>query len=77
MLLGLTVKGEGICKGLVHTLQNIKVIADFLPLELGSAHVILGVQWLETLGGMQVNWRELTMKFKFGGMAVMFPGIKV
>ena len=50
------VKGEGICKGVILTLQNIEVIEDFLPLELGSANVILGMQCLESLGGMQVNW---------------------
>lgn len=49
---GLTVKGEGMCKGVVLTLQNIEIVEDFLRLELGSADVILGMQWLETLGGI-------------------------
>lgn len=71
---GLTVKGEGMCKGVVLTLQNIEIVEDFLPLELGSADVILGMQWLETLGGMQVNWRTLTMKFRIRGTAVTLQG---
>lgn len=55
---------------LILTLQNIEVVEDFLPLELGSADVILGMQWLELLGGMQVNWKNLTMRFKVVGVGV-------
>ena len=52
---GAAVKGKGVCRGVILTLQNIEIVVDFLPLELGSADVILGMQWLESLGGMQVN----------------------
>lgn len=34
---GLTVKGAGICKGVVLTLQNIEVVEDFLPSRVGPA----------------------------------------
>ena len=67
---GLPFKGEGLCKGVVLQLSNIEVRADFLPLRLRSTDVILGMQWLETLGGMQVNWRNLTMSFKQDGLPV-------
>ena len=60
----LSIKGEGLCKGVTPHLQNLEVIADFLPLKLGSADVILGMQWLETLGGMQVDWKNLMMQFR-------------
>lgn len=62
------------CKGVVLTLQNIEIMEDFLPLELGSADVNLGMQWLEMLGGMQVNWKALTMKFWISGTAVTLQG---
>lgn len=71
---GLTIKGEGMCKGVVLSLQNIEIVVDFLPLELGSADVISGMQWLETLDGMQVNWKTITMKFRIGGTAVTLQG---
>lgn len=45
-----------------------------MPLELGSADVIFGMQWLETLGGIQVNWKNLTMRFRVGGVAVSLQG---
>lgn len=62
------------CKGVVLTLQNIEIMEDFLLLELGSTDVILGMQWLETLRGMQVNWKALTMKFRISGIAVTLQG---
>ena len=71
---GLYVKGEGLCKGVVLQLPNIEVKADFLPLRLGSTNVIFGMQWLETLGGMQVNWRNLAMSFKQDGLPVTLQG---
>lgn len=45
---GLTVKAAGVCKGVVLTLQNIEVVEDFLPLELGQRrchprYAVLGV----------------------------------
>ena len=62
---------------MVLSLQNIDVIEDFLPLELGNYDVILGMKWSEILGVMQINWKELTVKFKVGGVSVTLPGILV
>lgn len=55
-------------------LQSIKIVEDFLPLELGSSDVILGMKWLKTLGSMAVNWKTLTMKFKVGETPVLLQG---
>ena len=33
---GQAIKGEGICKGVVLTIQNIEIVEDFLPLDLGK-----------------------------------------
>ena len=47
---GASVKGTGVCRAVPLSLQALEILDDFLPLELGSTDVILGVQWLETLG---------------------------
>lgn len=71
---GLSVKGEGVCRGVIVTLQEIEVVEDFLPLELGNSDMILGIKWLETLGVMTVNWKNLSMKFTLGDRQVSLKG---
>ena len=62
------------CKNLLLALQDIEIIEDFWPLDLGSADVILGMQWLEKLGMMQVNWKTLLMKFQLGTTTITLKG---
>ncbi|KAL2503468.1 Transposon Tf2-8 polyprotein [Abeliophyllum distichum] len=70
----LTVQGVGICKGVSLEIQSVHIKEDFLPLELGSSDVILGMKWLAILGGTQVNRKELTMKFQVGRTSVTLQG---
>lgn len=44
-------------------LQCVEFSAEFLLLPLGSCGVVLGVQWLSTLGDIKMNFKELTMEF--------------
>ncbi|XP_062108727.1 uncharacterized protein LOC133819478 [Humulus lupulus] len=68
------VRTEGICVQVELDLGALRVIIDFLPLELGGADVILGIKWLETLGNMQVNWRTMIMKFEMAGTWITLQG---
>lgn len=61
------VRTKGICADVKLDLGALRVVTDFLPLELGGADVILGIKWLETLGNMKMNWRSMVMKFELGG----------
>ena len=47
----MAVQGADICKGVKLHLQNLQIVEDFLPLELGSSDVILGMKWLAAVGG--------------------------
>lgn len=41
--------------------------------------MVLGMQWLGTLGSMEVDWKKLTMKFNMGDSVVTLqgdPGLK-
>ena len=69
---GTTIKGKGLCRGVIFTLQNIEIVEDFLPLELGSANVILGMQWLESLGGNASELAESNYAISSGGSVIDF-----
>ena len=64
-------KGTGICKAVPLSLQALEILDDFLPLNLGTTDVILGVQWLETLGETVHHWKEHTMKLRVGNHQVI------
>ena len=64
----------GICRGVRLHLQGVEIIEDFIPLQLGSTNVILGIQWLETIGGTYINWKMQLMKFRLGNRTVLIRG---
>ncbi|KAJ9555024.1 hypothetical protein OSB04_009638 [Centaurea solstitialis] len=72
--LGEKVKGMGVCRHVEVNVQGLEVIDDFLPIQLGNSDVILGMQWLETLGTTWVNWKEQVMKFTTAGRTVTLKG---
>lgn len=53
---------------------GLEMVEDFLPLELGSADVILGIQWLEKLGVVRNNWKTQIMEFKIDGKPIILKG---
>ncbi|XP_070040100.1 uncharacterized protein [Nicotiana tomentosiformis] len=55
-------------------LQGDEFSAEFLLLPLGSCGVVLGVQWLLTLGDIKMNFRKLTMEFWYKGRNNLLRG---
>lgn len=56
------------------TLPQCQVIEDFYPLQVGSSYIILEIKWLQTLGDMTINWRDLRMTFYEGNRQVTLMG---
>ena len=50
--------------------------AFFYILPMAACQVVLGVQWLETLGPIETDYRQLTMSFKEGEVTQTLHGIK-
>ncbi|KFK22601.1 hypothetical protein AALP_AAs54367U000800 [Arabis alpina] len=71
---GITVQGRGVCKDVELCLQDLVIVAPFLPLELGSADAILGIQWLASLGDMKCNWKLQKLSFMVGEEEVELRG---
>lgn len=64
---GITVKGKGLCRNVKLEMQGCQIITSLLPLSLGTADMIFGCQWLETLGETKCNWKLQRMKFLVDG----------
>lgn len=71
---GGTVQTTGVCRGVLLTIAKLAIIQEFLPLPLGSADVILGVTWLETLGKIQFDFQLLEMDLWIGDWLVHLCG---
>ncbi|KAA0054180.1 transposon Tf2-1 polyprotein isoform X1 [Cucumis melo var. makuwa] len=68
---GTAIKGKGACENVELLLNDWKVTAEFLPLELGGVDAILGMQWLYSLGVTKMDWKNLTMTFHGENKAVI------
>lgn len=71
---GTAIQGKGVCEGVEIQLENWKLKEEFLPLELGGVDVVLGMQWLHSLGITVVDWKNLMLTFIAEGKQVSIKG---
>jgi hypothetical protein len=50
--------------------------SPMIYIPMGGADVVLGIQWLQSLGTMDFNFQELFMKFSLEGKEIELRGIK-
>ncbi|GJU14591.1 hypothetical protein Tco_1142557 [Tanacetum coccineum] len=55
--------------------QNEVFTSDVMLLPLGGCEMVLGIQWLATLGDMQCNFKKLIMKFNHKGRQLVLRGM--
>ncbi|XP_042059320.1 uncharacterized protein LOC121803777 [Salvia splendens] len=65
---------QSMCKGMQWFLRGTPFITDVLLLPLGSCDMVLGIQWLETLGVIQWDFKNLTMDFTLNGRRHLVRG---
>lgn len=56
-------------------IQYFSYSLDLLMLDLAGCDVVLGVQWLKTLGTIAWNFEQLTMQFQFNGKKIILLGL--
>ncbi|KZV32717.1 hypothetical protein F511_31772, partial [Dorcoceras hygrometricum] len=64
---GAKVLGRGLCRNMQIDLGACNVTITGHLFELGGVDVILGVDWLRTLGEVMLDWGKMRMKFRERG----------
>jgi len=55
-------------------MQGVKFFADMFVVKLNNCDMVLGVQWLITLGNILSNYNDLWMSFVWQGQDVLLQG---
>ncbi|XP_057481136.1 uncharacterized protein LOC130768158 [Actinidia eriantha] len=65
----------GQCQGLTLIIQGTPITADYYVLPVAACQAVLGVQWLETLGPIEMDYKRLTMSFRVKGKTHTLHGL--
>ena len=66
---------QEMCAGLTVEIQGETIAADFLVLPLRGCDMVLGVQWLITVGPILWDFMLLTMQFRLGDRLIKWWGL--
>ncbi|XP_035843990.1 uncharacterized protein LOC118490448 [Helianthus annuus] len=66
----------GRVNGLSLLIQGFTISTDFWVLPVAACSVVLGVQWLKTLGPVEIDYQELTIGFRLAGARHILQGLK-
>ncbi|KAL5555249.1 hypothetical protein UlMin_037485 [Ulmus minor] len=69
-------KNKNVRCGLTLTIQGYSVTADYYILPVVACQLVLGVQWLKTLGPIEMDYQQLTMNFNVEGTTHTFQGLR-
>lgn len=62
------------CKGVKLKIQGHEFLTDLYVLEIKGSDVVLGVQWLIELDTIKTNYKDLWMRFNYGGKEIEIQG---
>ena len=66
---------KGRCIGVQVRIQGVTLDIDFYLLPLEGYEVVLGAQWLRTLGMIEWDFSKLLMRFQYGGKRISLQGM--
>lgn len=67
---GNKVQSHYVCKKSEWKMQGVPFSSDMLILPIGGCGMVLGIQWLVTLGDIMWNFRKLKMEFSVNGKKI-------
>lgn len=59
---GRRIRCEGVCNNVKLQIQGMQIQEDLFVFEMTGVDVVLGMEWLASLGEIRANFRELTLK---------------
>jgi hypothetical protein len=72
---GGTINCSGKCNKINLTMGEYVMNSPMISIPMGGADVVLGIQWLQSLGTVAFNFQELFMKFSLEGKEIELRGI--
>jgi hypothetical protein len=72
---GGTINCSGKCNNINLTMGEYVMNSPMIAIPMGGADVVLGIQWLQSLGTVAFNFQELFMKFLLEGKEIELRGI--
>jgi hypothetical protein len=72
---GGTINCSGKCNKINLTMGEYVMNSPMIAIPMGGADVLLGIQWLQSLGTVAFNFQELFMKFLLEGKEIELRGI--
>ncbi|XP_042499867.1 uncharacterized protein LOC122078063 [Macadamia integrifolia] len=69
------IASPGVCKDVTLVVQGVQIKVDFYLLALGGYEVVLGTNWLCSLGPITWDFSNLVMKHKVAGEVVVLKGM--
>ena len=73
---GGTVSCSGKCHSIKLSMADYQLDTPMYVISMGAIDIVLGVQWLTTLGTIEMNFQEIFMRFPSQGKVVELRGLK-
>jgi hypothetical protein len=73
---GGTISCSGKCHSIKISMGDYQLDTPMYVISMGVADIILGVQWLTTLGTIKMNFQDLFMRFQSEGKTIELRGLK-
>lgn len=67
-------RNKGVCKDLKVQIQGIGIQQNFFNLELRGTNLVLGMDWLASLGNIEANFKNLTIQWEVEGKKLKLQG---
>ena len=73
---GASIRTQGVCSIIKVAMQGHAFAVDLNALVLGDCELVLGTQWLRTLGLIQWDFLEMSMEFHYCNSLVKLVGLQ-